>query len=291
MADNVHKNHRERMRQRAAREGFSSFADHELLEYLLYHSIPRMDTNPTAHALLEEFGSLQAVMDASRDELCRVKGIGAGSALLFDLMIEFMRRYEAQYYKQPRNFKTLEEVVSYLRPRFLGTNVEQVYLMLFNNRMGLIDCVLLSRGAVNCSEASIRKITEIVLNKNVSSVILAHNHPNGLTVPSSDDITLTDTLFAHLGMLDIVMIEHLLFAGMNYLPIMKQRVGLFRTSPVTRRMETDFYKVFYESENEDYIMPPFFYQPTEEELTAAIENAKEMNASRPGMIMNDKDKQ
>ena len=92
MSENVHKNHRERMRQRAVKDGFSSFADHELLEYLLYHAIPRVDTNPTAHALLEEFGSLQAIMDASGDELCRVKGIGAGSALIFDLIIEFMRR-------------------------------------------------------------------------------------------------------------------------------------------------------------------------------------------------------
>jgi len=274
MSDNVHKNHRERMRLRAAKDGFTSFADHELLEYLLYHSIPRVDTNPTAHALLEEFGSLKEIMDASKDELCRVKGVGPGSALLFDLMIEFLRRYESQFYQQPRSYRTLIEVVNYLRPRFLGINVERVYLMLFNNRMGLIDCVLLSQGAVNCSEASIRKITEIVLNKNVSSVILAHNHPNGLTVPSSDDITLTDTLFAHLGMLEVVMVEHLLFAGMNYLPIMKQRCGLFRVSPVSGRMESDFYKVFYGDGPTDYSLPPFFYEPTQEELIEAAKSTR-----------------
>ena len=270
MAGNIHENHRNRMRTRAIKDGFSSFADHELLEFLLYYTIPRVDTNPTAHALLAELESIRAIMDASADELCRVKGVGPNSALLFDLMIEFLRRYEADHYKTKPIYNTELEAVHYLRPKFCGLNVERVYMMLLDNSMSLIDCVLLSEGNVNCSEASIRKITEIVLNKKVSSVILAHNHPNGLAVPSSEDKHLTDTLHAHLGMLGVILVEHFLFAGTNYLPIMKHHVGLFRCSPISKRLECDFYKRFYANSEENYLLEPFFYKPSEEELEAVV---------------------
>jgi len=254
------------MRDRALNEGFSSFADHELLEYLLFHTVPRVDTNPTAHALLQEFGSIKAILEASDDELCRVSGVGEKSALMFSLMIEFLRRYEAEFYRKQPTYCAMSDVVQYLHPKFYGINVERLYLMMFNNRMNLIDCVMLSEGNVNCTEASIRKITELVLNKRVSSVLLAHNHPDGLAVPSSEDIHLTDVLNSHLGMLGIVLVEHIIFAGMNYQPIMKQRSGTFRCSPLSRRMECEFYEKFYDrKENESYF-EPLFYRPTEEDL-------------------------
>ena len=265
MVNTIHSKHRSRMRQRAIDEGFSSFADHELLEYLLYHAIPRVDTNPTAHALMEEFGSIKNVLEASEDELCRVTGVGKGSALLFDLIVEFLRRYEADFYRKKPTYGRICDVAEFLRPKFCGINVEYVYLMLLNNSMNLIDCVLLSKGDVNCSSASIRKITELVLNKKASAVILAHNHPNGLAVPSSEDTALTDTLYSHFGMLGVVLVEHIIFAGMNYLPIMEQRNGMFRCSPITGRFETGFYERFYGNRN--YRMEPFFYKPTAEELS------------------------
>ena len=252
------------MRERATRVGFSAFADHELLEVLLYHSVPRVDTNPIAHVLLKEFGSLKGVMDASVDELCRVSGVGERSAQLLKLTIEMMRRYEADCLKKVRAFSEIGEVIDYLHPKFCGMGVECLYVMLFNNRMNLIECVKLSEGSVNSTDASIRKITELALNRKCASVLLAHNHPNGVAVPSSFDLHLTEMLNTHLDTLGIVLLEHLIFAGMSCQPIMRKQFGTFRCSPVSQKLERDFYEKFYGKTETEYKVAPCFNDPIQE---------------------------
>ena len=79
-ASNLHENHRARMQARVERDGVESLAEHEALEYLLYLSIPRMDTNELAHRLIEHFGDFCKVMEAEQEELAQVDGIGPKSA-------------------------------------------------------------------------------------------------------------------------------------------------------------------------------------------------------------------
>ena len=266
MSQNTHGQHRERMKLRARKSGYDHFSDHELLEVLLYFAIPRVDTNPIAHALLEQFGSIKAVLNASVDELCRVEGVGESSALLIRLLPAILTRYEAGYFEKIPTYRRMSDVVQFLHPHFCGLSVERVYLMMFNNRMNLIDYVLLSEGDVNCSEASVRKITELVLNKKVSAVLLAHNHPDGFTLPSAEDLRFTDLLNSHLGILGVVLVEHIIFAGMHYRPVMKNHCGTFRCSPLTKKLESAFYESFYDREESQYMIQPFFYTPTAEEL-------------------------
>lgn len=74
--NSIHEEHRARMQERVARDGLTSLAAHEVLEYLLYFSIPRRDTNPLAHRLIQHFGGFCQVLDASEEELMQVQGIG-----------------------------------------------------------------------------------------------------------------------------------------------------------------------------------------------------------------------
>ena len=263
MKPNIHKDHRQRMREKAKHAELSALADHELLELLLFYSIPRVDTNPTAHALLQEFRGIRGVLNATPEELCRVDGVGENSALLIRLAVELLRRYEASYFKPTKIYDRVSKIAQYLHPKFLGLNEEYVYIMLFNNSMSLIDCVLLSKGDVNCSQASFRKITELSLNLKASSVLIAHNHPDGLAVPSQEDLQFTDQLNVHLGTLGITLVEHFVFAGMNYLPIMRQHCGIFRCSPISKRLECGFYENFYDIGEEEGTFEPFFAQNCE----------------------------
>ena len=80
--ENIHQGHREKMRQRFLKSGLESFADHEALELLLYYAIPRRDTNPIAHRLMERYGSLTAVLSAPAEDLKKVEGIGESAAVL-----------------------------------------------------------------------------------------------------------------------------------------------------------------------------------------------------------------
>ncbi len=246
------------MRDRAMNNGFDDFADHELLEMLLHQSIPRVDTNPIAHALLEKFGSIKGVLDSSMSDLCTVKGVGQTSALQLKLTVELLRRYERASLERRTVYNSLSNMVRFLFPCFVGKGVESLYMMLLNNRMNLIRCEKISEGTVNCTDSSVRKIVELALAHNASSVVLAHNHPNGLTTPSSADLEMTDTINNHLQMLGVTLVEHIIFADRRYMPIMRQHCGTFRCSPYNHRLETRFYDRFYDVDGKNYMIPPLF---------------------------------
>lgn len=251
------------MKERALRDGVEGLSDYELMEYLLFFSIPRVDTNPTAHRLLKEFGSVKGVLDADVESLCRVEGVGQNSAIQLRLISEMMRRYERGCFRKTLCYNSLEKVASYLRPCFVGLDHERLYAMFLNNRMNLIDCVLVSEGTVNLTMPNVRKLLRPMLSKNVSSVILAHNHPDGLTVPSSSDLDFTDMLNNHLNELGIVLVEHLIFVDYHYRPIMRSRYGTFRVSPVSGLVENGFYEKFYDVDENSYHIAPLFLDSDE----------------------------
>ena len=249
------------MRDRARQNGFDGFADHELLEMLLHQSIPRSDTNPTAHALLETFGSVKQTLDSDVSDLCGVKGVGESSALQIKLIVELMRRYERDSMKQYPTYHTLARVVQYLFPYFVGQGVEILYMMILNNRMNLIRLEKIAVGTVNCTDSSVRKISELAMLNRAGCVVLAHNHPNGIAMPSSADLDMTDTLNNYLLTIGIPMVEHIIFAERRYMPIMRQHCGMFRCSPYSHKLESRFYERFYDVNEGDYFIPPRFEHP------------------------------
>ena len=88
----VHEGHRQRKKEQFREHGLDAFADHEALELLLYYAIPRQDTNPIAHRLIERFGSLEGVFSAPAYELQKVEGVGENAATLIRLLFPLCRR-------------------------------------------------------------------------------------------------------------------------------------------------------------------------------------------------------
>lgn len=222
----VHENHRKRMMDRCEKTGFDSFADHEILEMLLYYSKPRGDTNETAHVLLERFGRIDGVFEATPDELMQIDGIGQHSAILMQLIRESARRYTKAVMQPRKRFMHIREVAEFANSCFVGSTTEQLYLFLFNNGMEMIDSVLLTTGTINSAEMPTRLMLEKAIHKRASCAVLAHNHPHGISVPSDSDIQLTYHAAEVLGMLDIPLLEHLVFAENRYACIMKSHFRL-----------------------------------------------------------------
>lgn len=255
---NPHAHHRQRMIDRAMADGLENFADHELLEMLLFYSQPRVNTNPTAHALLERFSSVKDTVNASIDDLCTVDGTGVRSALLIKMVGEMMKRYERDAFQRISSYRSVVQIARFLHPYFVGVNVERLYMVLFNNRMNIIDCVMLSEGSVNATDISLAKISKAVFQKNAAAVLLAHNHPNGLTIPSDEDVQMTEEVQRHLSPLGIVLLEHLVFVDYSYRPILKHERGLYRVSPISQKMDVGFYQRFYKKEGEEGTLPRMF---------------------------------
>ena len=189
---NVHEGHRERLRQRFLSEGLENFQDHNVLELLLFYSVPLKDTNEEAHNLIDTFGSLSGVFDASFEELCSVKGIGERSATLIKMMPELFKKYEVDKINNDEAIlDSSKRVAEYVAPYFKGVTKERMYVLCLDSNCRVLNFTQVSEGSVNTAPLNTRKIMEIALNCNASSLILVHNHPSGVVAPSRNDIDAT----------------------------------------------------------------------------------------------------
>ena len=111
----IHENHRARMQERVAHNGMESLAEHEVLEYMLYLAIPRQDTNPLAHRLIDHFGSFCRVMEATPQELMQVKGVGPRSAQLISDIMEVGRYYAVKKRKKQATLDTTANAIEYIK--------------------------------------------------------------------------------------------------------------------------------------------------------------------------------
>jgi len=216
----VHDGHRERLRNRFLSFGLDSLEDHEVLELLLFFCIHRKDTNALAHELLNTFGSLDAVMDASLSELTTIKGISDHTAHLLLLCKPLCRRYMIRQNNDKRALITTELYSKYIMPYFFGAKVEQVYLLCLDAKAKPLCCRELSEGGTLSSSLSIRKAAQIALDCKAVSVILAHNHPGGGTSPSENDRHATTILKETLAPLGIQLIDHIIVSGNNFSSVM-----------------------------------------------------------------------
>lgn len=222
----VHDGHRARMRKRFAETAPTAFAEHEILEMLLYYTIARGDTNETAHSLLEAFGSIEGVLDADPARLATVWGIGESSATFLSLVGEAARRYATQKFTEKhapmKALDSPQKIAAFFAPRFMGAKKELVFVLLLDNAMRAVDCFPLADGTVSAVCVSVRTIAERAYSKQAAAVILAHNHPGGVAVPSSDDVKLTHRIREALSLLEIPLIEHFVFSENAYAPILNQ---------------------------------------------------------------------
>lgn len=212
----IHKGHRERLKKRFLEEGLDNFSDIQVLELLLFYAIPLRDTNPLAHTLLERFGSLSQVLDASVEELKKVPGISDHSATLLSLVTQLARYYQVNCAQRIECLTSLDACGAYMVPYFFGRSNETVFLLCLDAKCKVLCCKEVGEGSVNSASISIRKIVETALAANATTVVLAHNHPSGVALPSEEDVQTTRRVAAALNVVEIHLADHIVVADGDY---------------------------------------------------------------------------
>lgn len=213
----MHDGHRQRLKKNFLDNGLSGFYDHNVLELLLFYTIPRRDTNELAHTLINTFGSLSAVFDAPYEELIKVDGVGDNTASLIKLLTPLYGRYLEDKHSNCTTILSTEDAGRYFTAKYIGNNnIETAMLLCLDNKGSVINCDIISKGSVKMAEITSRKVVEVALKNNSSSVILAHNHPGGVAVPSSADVDVTRNLVKMLSSLDIKLRDHIIVADQDY---------------------------------------------------------------------------
>ena len=212
----VHDGHRERKREQFLRHGADSFADHELLELLLYSAVPRRDTNPLAHDLINHFGSLHAVFSAPAEELQKFSGISQSGAVLLKLIAPIYRRAALSAGENEQILDTVEKIGRFFLNLYVAESHEVMYQLCLDAKGKLLSCRLLGVGTVNAVSLSARQVAENALQCKASAVVLGHNHPSGVAIPSQEDITATKMVAEALRAVDVRLLDHIVVADNDY---------------------------------------------------------------------------
>ena len=218
-----HENHRARLRERFLKEGLENFNDINALELILFYCIPRKDTNPIAHDLINHFGNLDNVINAKPQELKKIPGIGDGAITFLSLLKQLERYRQIQRKDVGKVMTDLDACGKYLLPYFSGLQNETVYLLCLDAKSKLLCCRKVGEGSVNSANIPVRRIVEIALDANASSVALAHNHPGGLAVPSVEDIQTTRRIAQALLMVDVILADHIVVADEEFVSMAMSR--------------------------------------------------------------------
>ena len=180
--DGIHEGHRARMKKKLLENGERSLADHELLEVLLYYAIPRRDTNELAHRLLKQFGSLQGVLSAPVQELACVSGVGQQAALLLGMVPMLCRRAAQREKEQILN--SVDACGAYFTELLGSSRREMLWQVCLDGKGKVLSSRCLAEGDVSMAAVSVRQVVEYALRAGAVGVVLAHNHPSGVALPS-----------------------------------------------------------------------------------------------------------
>lgn len=213
MSVTIHDGHRQRLRTRFRTEGLEGFAHHEVLELLLFYGRARGDVNPLAHGLLDAFGSIKGVLEASPEQLMTVNGVGEETATLISLMVPLFRRYQAAVREELTSIDSLGDAKAYCLSLLSGWRLERFYMLCLNASRRVVGQRLIASGSLSEVSTYPRLVVETALNYNAHSVILCHNHPGGTMQPSRDDVVATRRLRTLLDGLDIMLLDHVIVAG------------------------------------------------------------------------------
>jgi len=204
--------HRERLRRRVLDKGVESLTDLEVLEYLLFSARPRGDTKPLVKTLIKGFGNLAGVLNASREELATIAGLGEASSAALKIVPEAARRLALEEASERPVIASWDKLLAYCRIAMGHQKVEQFRLLFLDKKNRLIADELQQTGTVDHTPVYPREVIKRALELGASALILVHNHPSGDTTPSQADIEMTREVQEAAAKLGISVHDHIVIS-------------------------------------------------------------------------------
>lgn len=206
--ENLHEGHRARLKKRFLENGFEGFEIHQILEFFLFYSCPRKDTNELAHRLLNRFGNLPGVFSADMKALTSVDGVSEHTATLLRAIPQLMKCYSTETMKE-RSFDNCFKLMELFEHSFDGTVREEFRVACFDSKLRLTANGLISVGTPSASAVNMRRIAEFILSNNSDMVAFSHNHPKGSSTPSKADVSATRAICGTLSSMGITVMDHI----------------------------------------------------------------------------------
>ncbi len=204
----MHENHRARLRERYFAGGLENMDDRAVLEMLLFYCIPRKDTNPTAQLLLDTFGSLSGVLEASPDDLRSLRGVGDSAAAFLTMLPQVCKRYMTGTLTEKSLYlDDFSAVSQFVKSSFLAEKTEKFMLLCFDGAGRLTNTSEI-QGEKGQVVPDFANLLEFAKCSRAKTVIIAHNHPDGVASPSREDVSSTKELVSTFAENEIILADH-----------------------------------------------------------------------------------
>ncbi len=210
--------HRERVRKKYLSKGIDSLNDYEIIELLLFYSIPVKDTKPIAKNLIKKYGSIKNIFaNIKSTDFKSIKGIGEKTFLLFSLIKDLHKIIEHdKLVREVKVIKSVEDVIDFCKNILWDLDIEQFCSLFLNSKNEIIKFEVIEQGTVNEAYVYYRRLFEKAFYYNSTAIILIHNHPSGKVNPSNEDINITKEIINLASNLGITVHDHIIISEDNY---------------------------------------------------------------------------
>ncbi|MFA6860240.1 MAG: JAB domain-containing protein [Clostridia bacterium] len=211
----IHEGHRARLLESIVSSGLENLSEVQQLEYMLSLALPRKDTNPIAHALLDSFGTIANVLDANPNVVAKTKNVGIRTANILSSLNAIHKCYQKSRLTKKTRITSNETLNNFCKD-FLTTKAkEELFLFCLDSKQQLVNIECIQKGTTNTVKFDLKDINEAIVRSNACSVFLAHSHPSMVASPSNADLQSTKKVMEFLSMLGIPLIDHVIVAGEN----------------------------------------------------------------------------
>lgn len=210
-----HKNHRQRLYETINGVGFDKVNDFLALEFILTYVIPRQDTNPIAHRLIDRYGSISRAMEASVDELQNIKGLGLQSARMFTMLPKVFERYWADKGKTSNKpLRSKNDLITYTHKFMQNKAIEELYGVFMDGANKVVGTAKLSSGDAMKVVINRKTLLQRCLDyPSATTITIAHCHPNNAAFPSTTDKIAIKSIIELLNNIGLDVYDSLIFAG------------------------------------------------------------------------------
>ncbi|MCL2355756.1 MAG: DNA repair protein RadC [Defluviitaleaceae bacterium] len=216
MPDNPNAGHRQRLRERFLSHGLDAFAEHEVLELLLFYCYPRCDTKIIAKKMLATFGSLHNLFEADAKSLTNTLGCTENVAVFLSLIPAAANRYFRSKWGESIILDDAKLAGKFIIDLFVGETVEKFYVLCLDKKFKLINTALISEGTLDEAAVYPREIMRAAIQNHAAGIILAHNHPGGTIRPSRGDLEVTRRIAEGAEIINLDVIDHIIAVGDTY---------------------------------------------------------------------------
>jgi DNA repair protein RadC len=203
----------ERPREKLLARGAAALSDAELLAIFLRTGMKGKSAVDLARELLTKYGSLTLLFAAGREDFCKVKGMGAAKFVQLQAVLEMSRRALQEELQHGDTLNSPRAVRDYLQLQLAGRSQEVFMVLFLDTQHRVIATEELFHGTLSQTSVYPREVVKRALAHNAAAVILAHNHPSGVTEPSGADQLLTSALKQALALVDVTVLDHFVVAA------------------------------------------------------------------------------